>query len=612
MNVKVLFIAGAWALIFAAMTQAQNPAPQAPANPEITQAADRSVAVTARGYAATVDTTGRFSLTVGGAAAFQQVFMPEAGVPLTVHVVNHMVAVRSGKHRVEYTFDADTLGVVTEGFEFTLLAATSLKAVLATGNKGGAFGRDGYANTYGLVLDNGLTVTYSIPFHVGTKSDRRIVPSYYCNGSKKAGNLLEFTFKPGPLAEVLALIGQLQIQAIGNDWQVLRKDGNQSGGITYFSLGDKVAFKTAQTNLADKPFELTYAMTVLDHYVAGKTVFSKVQTVKLDAGKSAETPWTLPALAAGFYYLTVEAKLGDKAVSNERLAFAVDLLHYTHPLTRPTDFTKFWKTKVDAMRKLPFDAVLTPVAEKSTEVAVWYDMELMVAGGKRLKTVLQTPRAAGKFTGRMSTKVAADDGESVSIGFPLPEMATFNRWTSADDNNMVECYLLALRLTDYLRSRADVDKIYLFGASRTGPIQFVNAALDPTRVAAVDIHVPTSAGIGWQDKPYYAWGLPAGYKPDDSAQVRRFTTMAAYCDPVNFAPDMKVPWITAYGILDDLARPEGIEVMFQLSPAPWKHISRDGGGHQYSPGFQQLQKDLAAYLKTGARTGSDDKVMKEH
>ena len=206
----------------------------------------------------------------------------------------------------------------------------------------------------------------------------------------------------------------------------------------------------------------------------------------------------------------------------------------------------------------------------------------------------------------------AGDGRCVRINFPLPEMATFNRWTSADDNNMVECYLLALRFTDYLRCRPDVDKIYLFGASRTGPIQFVNAALDPTRIAAVDIHVPTSAGIGWQDKPYYAWGLPGGYKPDDPAQVQRFAAMATYCDPVNFAPDMKVPWITAYGILDDLARPEGIEVMFQLSPAPWKHISRDGGGHQYSPGFQQLQKDLAAYLKTGAPWGSDDKIMKEH
>ena len=88
--------------------------------------------------------------------------------------------------------------------------------------------------------------------------------------------------------------------------------------------------------------------------------------------------------------------------------------------------------------------------------------------------------------------------------------------------------------------------------------------------------------------------------------------MAAYCDPVNFAPDMIVPWITAYGIVDDLARPEGIEAMFQLSPARFKRISRDPGGHQYSPGFQQLEKDLAAYLKTDVKTGPDDKVMKEH
>ena len=223
-------------------------------------------------------------------------------------------------------------------------------------------------------------------------------------------------------------------------------------------------------------------------------------------------------------------------MSNERLAFAVDLPHYTHPLTRPTDFTEFWKTKVDAMRKLPFAAVLTPVAEKSTDAAVHYDLELTVAGGTRLKTAVQAPRAPGKYTGMFDygSPDKAGDGRCVRINFPLPEMATFNRWTSADDNNMVECYLLALRLTDYLRCRPDVDKIYLFGASRTGPIQFVNAALDPTRIAAVDIHVPTSAGIGWQDKPYYAWGLPGGYKPDDPAQVQRFAAMATYCDPVNF------------------------------------------------------------------------------
>jgi len=579
---------------------------------QLTQAADHSVAITGQKYTAAIDSTGHFSLTVGGAPAFEQVFMPEAGNMLTINVVNQMVAVRAGKCRVEYTFTADTIGLVTEGFEFAFIPAASLKAVLAPDNKGGPFGANWYGNSSGLVLENGLTVTYSPPFHVGPKGDRRLVPTAYCNGSKAKGALLEYAFKLGQPADALALISQLQIQPVGSDWMALHTDGNQAGGLCYFPHPDKIAFNTTQANLADKPFALSYTMTVLDHYVAGKTVFSKTQTMTLDAGKSGPMPWTLPVLPAGFYYLKVAVQLGDKAVTNERLTFAVDLPHYTHPLTRPENFTTFWKAKVDAMRKLPFDAVLTPVVDKSTDVAAQYDLELTIADGSRLKTTLQAPRAPGKYTGKFGTLATASDGGDVLLNMPMPEMATFRRWTSADDNNMIACYLLALRLTDYLRSRADVDSIYLTGASRSGPIQFVNAALDPTRIAAVDIHVPTSAGIGWQDKPYYAWGVPGGYKPDDPEQVRRFTAMAAYCDPVNFAPDMKVPWVTAYGLDDDLARPEGIEMMYQLSPAPWKHISRDPGGHQYSKGFQQLQKDLAAYLKMHVQGGTDDRIMKDH
>ena len=77
------------------------------------------------------------------APAFEQAFPPEAGGKLTIHVVNNMVAVRAGKHRVEYTFAADAISVVAEGFEFTFVPALSIKAVLAPDNKGGPFARTG-------------------------------------------------------------------------------------------------------------------------------------------------------------------------------------------------------------------------------------------------------------------------------------------------------------------------------------------------------------------------------------------------------------------------------------------------------------------------------------
>ena len=142
----------------------------------------------------------------------------------------------------------------------------------------------------------------------------------------------------------------------------------------------------------------------------------------------------------------------------------------------------------------------------------------------------------------------AKDANSVYVTTPLPEVGTFTRWVSKDDNNMRDCYLWALRLTDYLRSRPDVGTIYLRGASRTGPVQFVNAALDPTKISAVDIHVSTSCGISWQDKVYQGWGM----RPRDITPEKWYE-MSAYYDPVNFAPDMKAPFINAGGISDDLA-----------------------------------------------------------
>ena len=112
---------------------------------------------------------------------------------------------------------------------------------------------------------------------------------------------------------------------------------------------------------------------------------------------------------------------------------------------------------------------------------------MKIAGpkGDPLEFDLQVPRNPGKylavFGGKMPEK--AENPNQILLVFPhkqWPEEATYNRWVSAEDNNHLDCYLLAVRLTDYLRSREDVKAIFLKGGSRQGPIQLVNAALDPT------------------------------------------------------------------------------------------------------------------------------------
>ena len=567
------------------------------------QADDRSVAVTTPVYKAAIDASGHLTeLSVKGAKAFT---MPFGGImkPIkaeSINVINNTVAIRNGGRRVEWTFNVDTIDVVTEGYDFHGRLHKSLKAIVGPGGKGGPFLKFAGVSS-GLVLANDLTVTYNEHMHV---HQDRILPSRYVNGRGTSGDLIEFTLKLGEPVEASQLLSRVELITFGITTH-----------FPQYHDPRKITLKSTQTNLSKKVFDLTQRLTVLDHYVAGKEVVLKEQPVAMQPGQTVTTDWTLKPLKPGFYYAKLEVLDGERRLTSTKTTFTVDLDHYRPSLTRPKDFKAFWEEQVTKLRDLPFHEKLTEVPSKSTAAATWYDLELTIAAGKRYTTFLLVPRTMGQYVAAMVGKASkATKPDRVQIGLLIEaiEMMTFRRWNSREDNNMLDSYLLALRLTDYLRSRDDVKGIYLFGASRSGPVQFVNAALDPAKIIGVDIHVPTSAGIGWADKPYYAWGLPNGYDPTRPAQVKKLTSIAAYFDPVNFAPDMRAPWIVAYGLDDNLAHPQGIEAMYQLSPAKYKRISRDVGGHQYSKGFQKLQKELADHIGLNEAATTDEKILKEH
>jgi hypothetical protein len=184
-------------------------------------------------------------------------------------------------------------------------------------------------------------------------------------------------------------------------------------------------------------------------------------------------------------------------------------------------------------------------------------------------------------------------GDRIRVGAPQPQDSTFTRWAGRDDNNMLDSYLLNVRMADYLRSRDDVAGIYLFGGSRSGPIAIATAALDPSKVVAVNVHVPTSTGISWADNAYRGWG------------GRTAPAVAAYFDAVNFAPDLAVPFLVDGGISDDLAYAPGILAMFNWAErCPWKRLSIEPGGHGYfpKPSRPELEDELAEYLKARPQT----------
>lgn len=147
-------------------------------------------------------------------------------------------------------------------------------------------------------------------------------------------------------------------------------------------------------------------------------------------------------------------------------------------------------------------------------------------------------------------------------------------------------------MADYLRSRPDVKRLWLFGASRSGASILAAAALSPERVAAVNAHVPTCCGLSWADRPYAGWGRPPASTPEG-------LRVAAYFDVTNFAPDLTVPFIVDGGLYDDLSPAPGILSFHNWAEkAPFRRCLLELGGHGFFPPGrrQRAEKDLEEFL----------------
>jgi hypothetical protein len=104
-----------------------------------------------------------------------------------------------------------------------------------------------------------------------------------------------------------------------------------------------------------------------------------------------------------------------------------------------------------------------------------------------------------------------------------------------------------------------------------------------------------------------------GYNPKNAEKVAKLAEMSAYVDPVNHAEYIVCPITFGYGISDfGLSPPEGIEAAYVLTKSPWKRISRDAGGHVYSDGMKQINKDLDDLLGTQAGEGDQKRILREH
>lgn len=563
-------------------------------------------AITARTYSAVIDAKGNFTSLVVDGSELWNAETPHAGGKFphadgaeSVNLSAQTVAARRGDVRLEYAFDETGIDVLHAGGVVEFRLSPQVTAAVTSDGKTQDLSGAGGGVTKVMAGQSGIAV--SIPFH---KHKDRFFPGWVIHDRGRVAKANTFRMECGVSASAGELIGEMGIRPVGqNRYRV-----------PDFAPDAPAAYTVTVKNLGGKEVASQLHATLKDHWLDGKTLSERSYDLILPAGEEVPQAVELSEAAKpGFYWVYLEVRKDGKVLQRADRGFSIQREQYRPPLTRPDDFEEFWAGQLTAMRAVDFDAKLTKVPEKSTDVATHYTVEMTAASNVRIRTELQVPTKPGTYRSRLGgVGPKATDGDRIFLGIPLWDppyaKATFTRWAARDDNNMLDCYLLAVRLCDYLRSRDDVKDIFLWGASRTGPIMFATACLDPRQIVAVDIHVPTSCGLSWTDKRYLGWGgPPRGMDYDE------FAAMAAYFDPVNFAPDMTVPFIVTGGIADTLAAAPGIQAMANWADkAPWKRSDICAGGHQYFNEHKAFQKALAEYLNSTVAGDTDRKIMTEH
>ena len=376
-----------------------------------------------------------------------------------------------------------------------------------------------------------------------------------------------------------------------------------------FPKGRPVRFDLQLRNHREAPFEGRLAFDVEDHAGFDKPQRFEVP-VKLAANGEATATWEYspekPVVAKAVMRLVA----GDETVTSRDFVFAFDAEGYRPPLTRPSDFAAFWQATLKDMRDRPLDLKAVPAPELSNAHKTVSLVSFVGLGGRRIEGWLEEPAAAGRYPASLGSRVQSyewpkpkpdDKADSVSLVMKLYRDGIYNSGLeSRETAEFRHVYADHVRCVDVLAAREKVDpkRIVAMGASRTGPAALAAAALDP-RIALVDIHVPTSAGISWPTRFYAGWGAHGNSGKPPAMLLDQWLRLLAYFDMVNFAPDVKCPVIIGLGLRDyGLSPAPGILAAYAWLPgdkalgvSPWE-------GHCYPAAFQRLQRTYRdKYLK---------------
>lgn len=372
-----------------------------------------------------------------------------------------------------------------------------------------------------------------------------------------------------------------------------------------YSVGEKPKFKIAAMQNG-KP-----AKDVKIKYEIGPEKMPAIKTENLVLTNGEIVIEANSLAEPGFLRMTVTSQAGGKTVKSlATAAFAPQLIKPT--VTMPDDFNSFWQKAIEDLKKVPVDAKLELLKERSTATVDVYQLNLQNIGASRVYGILCVPKKEGKYPAVLKVPGAgvrpyngdialAEKGfitlEIGIHGVPVnlnPEvyndlrtgaLAGYPSFNLDNKNSFYykRVYLGCIRAIDYLVDHPSYDgtNLAVQGGSQGGALSIVTTALDK-RVKYLVAFYPALSDVtgylfnragGW---PHY---FNAYNKVLNNTPPKLETCQ--YYDVVNFAKQLTVPGFYSWGFNDETCPPTSMYAAYNSITAP---------------------KELAIYKETGHNT----------
>ena len=281
----------------------------------------------------------------------------------------------------------------------------------------------------------------------------------------------------------------------------------------------------------------------------------------------------------------------------------------------PDDFIEFWEKAKDDNAKIPIDARMTLLSERSTEKVNVYEVNLQnFRHGARLYGILSVPKAEGKYPALLRVPGAGVRGYNGDVGnaekgvitleigihgIPVTlDASVYNNLGQGalngyqnfnlDDKDRYyykRVYLGCVRAVDFIYSMPEFDgeNVVVMGGSQGGALAIVTAALDSRVKGLVSFYPAISDVTGYLHGRAGGWPHLFNQNNLEFNNTPKKIETTKYYDVVNFARHLNVPGFYSWGYNDITCPPTSMHAAYNVITAPKTLYLAEESGHWTFP-----------------------------